>query len=558
MPSLDLTLTSEGRTQELSTRSKRLIVGNGAGSNLRLPLPWIAGQQLEFRNESGFLRVRSLAKGVRAFAGRQELDGEWVVLPPVAEVSLVGPSGQKLQIELIVGETSGGAILEHNEGDTDSFSPVYAGAVVLGPDGQVMQEEEPQLPPELQVVEPRPAGDPRKLRYAIIATALVMAIIPFGLLGYNAFAKSREQGRVIGQLKSYQGLVDTVRQQIRDGKYVDAKASLDDAQAIAKAEKWGDEQAEVRNLYTKPEIQYGANGYERLAGKWVESAVAAAWREAQRQYDPRISTSLKDAESQLKATQYTDARTSCAEAMALMDKFPVPAKPHPLLDQAKNMDKDAANAMVAKDMLAKGMVLYQSRWMTPDERFRAQQAEKGLAEFKGKWLAKEELFAAQQQDKGLVLYNGKWMTPDEQRVAEGYVFYTGKWMLPAEKQNILDQIERDRLAQVKEESRRKQEALRLAELQRQQLQELEQNKRTAYDMSQVFLKQTLKHPLSAQFRPYVDRDVNVILKDGWYLVKAPVQAENGIGTLVGRFYVSKLRPTGGRQWETEGTTLLDE
>jgi hypothetical protein len=335
------------------------------------------------------------------------------------------------------------------------------------------------------------------------------------------------------------------------GKYVEAKASLDTAQDIARRYGWNEQLEETRLLYNRPEIQYGANGYEQVGGKWVEPAVAAAWRDAKSKLNPRIDELLQTAQTQFRNKQYTDAEASTAQALALMEQFPKEAQPHPLKESAQTLGQQAKNEAIAGEMRAKGLVLFQSKWMKPEEKFALEQQAKGLALYKGKWMAKEEAFAAEQTDKGLVLYGDKWMTPEQKLIAQGHVQFEGKWVMAGVRDNILAQ-------RAAEERARQAEATRLAAERKEQERLAESRKEDAFAMSQVFIKRTLKHPESATFPDYSDSRVIVVYKDGWYLVRSSLRGENGLGTLVGRIYIVKLRPTTGDTWQCESADLVDE
>jgi hypothetical protein len=189
-------------------------------------------------------------------------------------------------------------------------------------------------------------------------------------------------------------------------------------------------------------------------------------------------------------------------------------------------------------MLAKGMVFYQNRWMSPDEKFRVQQGEKGLAEYKGQWLPKEEAYANEQKDKGLVLFEGKWITPEQRLQAQGFVLFEDKWMTKEQQEAIIAQRvakkkEADELATARKNSEAK--ASRMGQL--------------AYEKSQEFLKQKLSAGAAATFAAYGDPGITVVLEGGWYLLRAPVQFKKDDGTKMSRDYICQLRPAQGNDWE---------
>jgi hypothetical protein len=250
-----------------------------------------------------------------------------------------------------------------------------------------------------------------------------------------------------------------------------------------------------------------------------------------------------------------NARRSSEEALALMAAEPV--HPHPLEEEVTGLRDDIKNNLVAAEMTAKGFVLYEKRWVTPQEQFRLEQIANGLAEYKGKWMSKGDAFSAEQTDKGLVLFQGRWMTPDEQKVAQGFVKFEDTWVKPEEKARILEEraqaarlegerLERERIAAAQEAERQQKERVAI-----------DAKMPDAYSMSQAFVRDILKSPASAQFQPYESPKVSVTYKDGWYTVMAVVDAQNGFGALLRSTYLCKLQPVGGDRWKAETTFLLD-
>ncbi len=536
---------------------QKILIGSGAECNLRVPFSWFGPKPIEIQNQAGILRIRSLSDTLTVEARGQSITGEWTLLAEKSDI-LIKSGQNKVTISLHSIQSSGAVVLSENRASPNPDAVLYSGATVFDVSGNKVEEKPLSIPAPTEI-KAHPAPKSHAAWYTAIAVVLVVVtLISFFLLGADVFKRDRQRDQKMAEYKQFRELITTTERLSNEGKYKEAKLTLLDAEKMAQSHAWQDEINEVRTLMASPEIQFGGNGYEVVHGKWVEPAVAAAWREAESQYDPKIDQLLIKAKSTFEASDYAGARVSCAEAMECMAKFPDAAKPHRRMSEIQQIDKVAENQIVAKDMLAKGMVLYKDRWMTPAEEFRAQQLAKGLAEYKGQWLSKDAAFAAEQTDKGLVLFNGKWMTPDEKKEAEGLVKFEGKWITTAERGAIVGQREKERQAKAAEDERKRQEAIQLAEARKKQEAEINKRKPDAYVMSQKFIKDSLKHPLSAEFRPYTDDDVIVVYKDGWYLVKAPVRAENGLGTLISRFYICKLRLKTGDTWESELTSIVDE
>ena len=553
---LEIELRVEQRTQNFKTAARQVVLGKGAGAQLRVPLAWLEDAHLEIRHESGLLRVRTLSPVVRVLSGEEMIDGEWRVLPASCELRVLGSNGQVLELFLAAMSRSGMTVLA--ETPEVALLPMSSGAILVGVDGEVAAEPETltvqALPPPRQMLAVEYFSSKRLIKWVVGGVVLLVV----AALAFSEWRRSNIRDAVRRDGAQYQQLVDQCREQMLAAKYVEAKTSLDAAQGIARQRGWNDELEETRLLYNRPEIQYGANGYVLVGRKWVEQAVADAWRDARLKLDPRIDELIKTAQTQLKTNQYIDAQANCAQVLALIEQFPKVARPHPQEATAQMLGRQAKNEAIAGEMLAKGMVLYQEKWVTPDEKFALVQQAKGLVLYKGSWLGKEEAFATAQTDKGLVLYDDKWLTPDQKLIAQGYVQFEGKWVMAVERDNIQAQRaaeERVRQAEITRlaAARKEQEAART-----EQERQIERRKQEAFDMSQVFIKKTLKHAESATFPDYTDGRVIVVYKDGWYLVRSPLKGENGAGSIVGRVYIVKLRPTTGAMWESDLADLLDE
>ncbi len=553
MASLEITLLAEGKKQTIHTRARHVVLGRGSGSNLRVPLPWLAERQLELRHEAGILRTRLLdADGVALLTAGERVGQEWTVLPHQCRLDLISRAGQLL-IDLDARDSAAMAVV-HDNPDDDDLPAAYTGAVIVGPDGHSIEEELPELPPavELKPAGPEPVAA-KKLRHAIMLASVLVVLIPLLLLGYSSYRSYRVEQQQFQAHGEFRSLIARSLKEMNAGEYRAAKATLGEAEDLARRMNWPEEIEEVKVLMRRPEIQYGANGFVLMHAKWVEPSVAAAWHDAEQQLDPQITRLLDEARQAVRESNFSDARASCAQAMALMDRFPEVARPHPRLQEAREIDKQAKSELLVAEMTAKGLVYYADRWMTPEQKFDLEQEAKGLVKYKGQWMTEDEATAARNTDQGLVLHDGKWMTPDEKMIAQGYVRFEGEWITRQRRDEIL--LERSQ--QRREQERERLAALAAAEERRRQQLAIEELKEDAYVMSQKFLTDRLKHPDSARFEPYSSPLVTVVYSNGWYLVRAPVRAKNDLGETVTRQYLSKLRPVGGGIWETDLTTIIE-
>jgi len=80
---------------------------------------------------------------------------------------------------------------------------------------------------------------------------------------------------------------------------------------------------------------------------------------------------------------------------------------------------------------SKGYVLFEGEWMPPEEKKRIEEERRE---------EEQRRFAMEQRKKGLVLYNGKWVTEDEKYRAMGMVKFQGEWMTPRERTERLKEM----------------------------------------------------------------------------------------------------------------------
>jgi hypothetical protein len=97
------------------------------------------------------------------------------------------------------------------------------------------------------------------------------------------------------------------------------------------------------------------------------------------------------------------------------------------------LELDAKNEVAN---LGLGNVLYKGEWMTPADRDKraaadeeAEMLAKGLVRWQDRWVTPDEKSKLEQ---GLVLYNGKWMTVPESKHLQGLEEFEGAWLPRAE------------------------------------------------------------------------------------------------------------------------------
>lgn len=543
MPAVRIELRLGYRFQHFSTDADRIIIGKGGRANLRVPIAFLADDHLEIDQNGGLLRIRAARPEAQAFVDGEAVTRDWRLIAGEAQVAIPGPAGEMLGVRIELQSDPTQPILAVDD-DPDNELGTWATPIVASPEGEVEVAARPAV--AVEPVRPRRVFTferPNRLRNWLLLGILGTALSVGGAMGWNEYQRQVADRQTRAQVATYQNLIDQARAQMAEGKYAPARTAILEAQSLAAARGWTEQIAEAKTLLDRPEIAYGAMGYVRVDGKWVEPAVASAWQETKQKLDPKINASVAEARQAMAKNNATDAKRACAEAEALMDAFPAAAKPHPLLNEVHAIQKQADNALVAKEMLAKGMVLYQQRWMTPDEKFRVQQAEKGLVERRGKWITQEEAFAADQQAKGLVLFQGKWMTPEQKLAAQGFVEFEGKWVAKEE---------RDRIVTQRETQKREADAIAAA---RHAAADPDSLRKLAYEKSQQFLLRKLGNNATAAFATWGEAGVTVVADADSFAIRAPVRVNGATET---KIYVCKLRPTVSGAWECEAVGLLDE
>lgn len=358
---------------------------------------------------------------------------------------------------------------------------------------------------------------------------LAVAVVLLVAASIVVWVVSQRQAAIAAELAEARTAYQTAKQTFAAGNYEEAEKQLLEARRLlAPHGTMSTEHGEICDLLQTPEIKHGAHGKKKLDGEWHDAALVDATVAARRRDDLRLNQLHTQARSALAAKRSADGLMAVKEARAIVEQHPV--RTHPLLPQLASVEADLNNQAVAAEMTAKGMVLFQGRWMTPEQKYHLEQQARGLELYKGQWLPQAEAFTRMQQDKGLELYKGRWVPRDEKMRAEGYVHFDGRWMKPEERASIIAQRETER----KEQERKRAE-------ERERARAVEADKENAYRASHEFVKDRLKAPASARFQAYGSRHVHVRYEDGWFHVLAVVDAQNGFGALMRLDYVCKLR-----------------
>lgn len=555
MPSIHAQIRLGHNTRSFELNHKTITIGRGNSCVLRLHVPWLEDQHLIIDNSDELVRVRCAGPKVRARLSGANLATDWQVLPSPGRITILGPGDDELLLDVSYVEPKhnavvlqGDAFREANSGDGQAATTVTASPV----------EAAAKAP--LNTTAGAEAGSKvkqsllSKREYATIGIIFGVLLIAMAAVLYNAYRRSVAADLVSADTQWVFDHLAQAEELLQKRDYVAAKAALDAAGPVAKQyDSLSAQRNRISELLDTNEIKLGAAGYVKMEGQWLPAETARAWQSARERDDPKIVSLERKALDAQKAKELDVARLACEEALALMASHPV--KPHPKEKALRTLLETVKNEAIASEMIAKGFVLHKNKWVTPQDKFKLEQIDKGLVEYRGKWLSKGNAFAAAQKDKGLVLFQGRWMTQDEKRTAEGFIQFEGKWIKPAEKTAI---IAKRREQKTKEEQRLAAEKKRLEEKRKQArlaAVKAEEMKATAYLMSQVFVKKQLKAPASAVFQAYGSADVIVVLKDGWYIVKAVVDAQNTFGALLRKIYYSKLRPIAEKpgMWESEST-----
>lgn len=539
----------------LKLHGNKVIVGSDPACHLVLPFDWVQPRHLIVQQDAGLARIKLGDPRAKAFINGNAIGTTSTVLMPDSVVVIPSAKGWPIKLQFTFKHMPD-AVMASEAGNLphapDEILPDFASLSAIEPQPLFAQ------PPALSTPTVPPHKPPsHSSNFKVLAILVIVVLMIGGAVTFDQLRRAKHDNQFKQDMQLVSDAVTQARSLIDEKKYIQAKEVIDRARQVAGSrEELANFAVSLDQLSQRPEIKLGAMGYVQMEGQWLAEQTAKAWKLARERDDPRIEQLYQQAAASLKArADLEQAHRACEEALAIMGAEPV--HPHPMEHQVTLLRDDIANQQMAEKMTAQGFVLYDHKWVTPEQKFRLQQAERGLVEYKDQWMSREDAFAAEQKDKGLVLYNNKWMTPDEMKIAQGFIQFEGQWITPAHRDQIIAQ--RKEAQRQKEEADRqaRQEAARRAEAERKRQAAIEARKSDAYTMSQEFVKNILKSPSSARFQSYSSQHVVVVYTDGWYIVKAVVDSQNGFGAMLRATYYCKLRPISGDRWEADGT-FLDE
>ena len=331
--------TNDGRFQNFRTANHSIVLGRGASCTLRIPLPWFSDKVLEIQNSPEVIRVRSLWPEASITAMGQIVGEDWHLLPERANLQLVSGS-HLMKIELQSARSLGPSVLVKVNSNGVSQSG-FSGATIMTADGKLLQEEIPVAPAREQVVAP----NPRKLTGLHVANWVAVFSVLFaimGLLGYYCYKETQKRAAGSARVKQFNALVDRGNDYLEKGAFPEAKSAFIEAERIARADGSTAEIDEIRELFQRPEIQYGSAGLRPLNGQWVTPAVITAWQAAEQKHGEALRALQTKITEEIAASKFEDAKIHCAEAIALMDQFPEEGKPHPNLATFKDLAQEIA------------------------------------------------------------------------------------------------------------------------------------------------------------------------------------------------------------------------
>lgn len=544
MPAIQI-IVRLGDSTKSFTGTKRLIsVGRSTRNDLVLPFPFVQDDHLLIENNATGMRIRTMGTEARATAEGKAIGGSWVAIASPGHVEIPTSNGNKLRLDVMWTEPRLSAMILRDAEAAPQSLEGAGGVSVLSQsrltagkgysDGNFaaadMDASNSASPPTA------PWWASRRVTIPMVGGIYVVLIV--GALAFNRVQIAKERQRLADDTQFVSAKIESANNLIRSGNYSAAKSDLDAAEPVAKrVPQLADALADIGKIRAKPEIQYGATGYVLVGDQWILEQTAKEMKAQRERDDPKIAELERSAAENLAAGKYDDALSACQQALALMRAET--AQPHPREAAVTAQIDRIKNQSISASMTAKGLVLYDGRWITPDEKFKLEQKAKGLELYDGQWMNREQIAEAKDRAaQGLVLYDGKWMTPDQKKEAQGLVKFEGEWVKAADRDATLAKRKAEEVAQKAEQAR------------------ADSQKKIAYSKSQFFLREKEGLPASAHFPEFDSDKVTVVEDQGWFIVQGVVTlgGENGKA----KTYYCKLRPKSvGTEWEADATSFAE-
>jgi len=544
---IKIRLGTKGKT--VASTANLIRVGKNPDCEIPLPFPWLQDVHLLIENTAQLLRVKLGCRPARAEVGGNALGMDWTLLASPSRLVIPAPKGYSLVLDvscvdsslnvLILREASGrdAAVAEDipvdvatqnrfgtQDGSAD-FRADDLGGIPLSGNGENMT---------------------RGQRATIVLSSMLAVLLVVGALAGNRVRDEITRRNRQADIDFVNEHMTLARDLMARKDYRGAREALTAADLMmARRPEFFAKRAELMELRRMPEIQLGANGYEEMDGRWLSPEQAKAWKLVRERDDPRIAELEQRATLALQTRKFDDGRLACEEALALIQAHPI--RPHPRESALKAQLETLKTHALESDMLAKGFVRYETRWVTPDEKLRLEQQAKGLVEYQGAWMTRDEMADLEKKGgSGKVFYEGKWMTVEQKMAAQGYLQFEGHWVRSEERDATLAKRQDDKDKAAAAEKQVADERLAAATA--------EKLKSVAFAKSVDFLKAKFPAALTMKFEAFASSKTHVVFDDGWYIVRGESIPDHGAA----RVFYCKLHPKdGGTEWEAE-TTLLND
>jgi len=359
-----------GRRRVIPLRRNAISVGRSPDCELVLPFPWLRERHVDLAHDAGLVRIRLGQPGACASAAGHPIGTAWEMLPEGAAVEIAAPQGATLSLRFkFESSIRGGSLLASERNQPHAARDDVALALPVEIVEQSPLESAKGLFRDTPVPARSRAGphvrrsarSPKRIAVTIAVAALASILLMLGALGWNISRSSGHSRQLSEAYSSLRTSIDTARELIRKGNYVEAKATLDSARELAR--QWpgrlDDFATEIENVAARPEIRLGATGHVLMEGQWLPAETARAWRVARERDDPTIASLRSKAEATLKSGDWESGRAACDEALAMIDAHPL--KPHPQADNLSKTRELLNNRIVTKEMTAKGFVLHEEK-----------------------------------------------------------------------------------------------------------------------------------------------------------------------------------------------------